>query len=151
VVSLCKKWNLTLRLRVRHNGLMLDLSLSRQEGTFSSRYSWWTCADSRLRCHCILDDNFLPARVSLDGWEGKAAFRPLLTMSRTQFSKRLIKPRSRRCKNSQRPHAFQLQKFGDAWEGIWDLLSSICIGFPTAWQRRNGKFELIDQSNYSDA
>jgi hypothetical protein len=72
-------------------------------------------------------------------------------LSTTQFSRPLVKPRSHQCGNSQSPCEFQLQQFGDAWRGILDLLSSIWTGFPTAWQRRNGKFELIDQSNYSDA
>jgi hypothetical protein len=75
VVSLRKKWNLGLRLNVRHNGPMLNLSLSQQKGTFSSRNSWWTCAGPRLRCLCILDGNFLPARVSLDDWEGRVTIR----------------------------------------------------------------------------
>jgi hypothetical protein len=39
---------------------------------------------------------------------------PFPTMSTTQFSKRLIKPRSRQCENSQRPCVFQLQQFCDA-------------------------------------
>jgi hypothetical protein len=71
-------------------------------------------------------------------------------LSTMQFSRHLIKPRSRQCKNSQSPCAFQLHQFGDAWRGPLDLLSSICTGFPTAWQRSNGKFELVDQSNYLD-
>jgi hypothetical protein len=72
-------------------------------------------------------------------------------MSTTQFSKCLTKPRSCQCRNSKMPRAFQLQQFGDALRDPWDLLSSICPGFPIVWQRRNGKCELIDQSNYSDA
>jgi hypothetical protein len=76
---------------------------------------------------------------------------PLPVLSTTQFSRPLIKPSSRQCKNSKSPCAFQLQQFDDAWQDLLDLLSSICTGFPTAWQRCNGKFELIDQSNHSDA
>jgi hypothetical protein len=39
---------------------------------------------------------------------------PLPMLSTTQFSRPLIKSRSRQCMNSQSPCAFQLQQFGDA-------------------------------------
>jgi hypothetical protein len=75
MISLCKKWKLTLRLNVWHNRSMLDLSLSQYEGTFSSRNSWWTCAGPRIRCHRILDGDLLPWRISLEGSERRAALR----------------------------------------------------------------------------
>jgi hypothetical protein len=55
---------------------MHNLSLSQQEGTFSPGDSWWTCAGSRIRCNRILDGDLLPWRVSLEGLERRAAFRP---------------------------------------------------------------------------
>jgi hypothetical protein len=54
---------------------MHNLSLSQQEGTFSPGYSWWTCAGHLIRCNRILNRDFLPWRVSLEGSERKAAFR----------------------------------------------------------------------------
>jgi hypothetical protein len=114
VTSLCKKSNLTLRFNVHHNGSTLDLSLSQQEGNFSSRDSWWTCAGPRLRCHCILADNFLLAPVSLDGWEGRAALRPSLD----DIDKAILQALD------QIPFA-----------SVQELAKATCISIATVWRR----------------
>jgi hypothetical protein len=114
VASLYKKRNFTLRLDVRHNRSTLDLSLSQQEGTFSSRDSWWTYVGHRIRCRYLLDDNFLLARVSLDGWEGRAAFRPPPDDLDNAILQAL----------DQTPFA-----------SMWELAKATCISTATVWRR----------------
>jgi hypothetical protein len=69
---------------------------------------------------------------------------PLRRLSTTQFSKPLMKPRLCQCTNQQSPRAFYVQQFDDAWQGLWDSLSSIYTESPTPSQMHNDKFESIN-------
>jgi hypothetical protein len=145
-----QKRKLMFRLNVWHNGSMHNLSLSQQEGTFSSHHSWWTCAGPRLRCRCVLDGNFLPASHWTAGKEERHSD-PLPMLSTTQFPKPIVKSFSHQCGNSQSPCIFHVQRFGDGWRIPWDFLSSIKLASLSTWQMRSDKFESIGQTNCPDS
>jgi hypothetical protein len=52
-------------------------------------------------------------------------------LSTTQFSKPLIKLRSRQYENSQSPRAFHVQRFGDRWRALWICRQALTLGSPS--------------------
>jgi hypothetical protein len=108
-----------LRLNISQNGSTHNLSLSQQEWTFSPGNSWETCVCHRIWCSDILNSDLLPSRVSLDGSERRATFRPYLdvidnailqAMNQTQFA------------------------------SVWELAKSVCISCAIVWLRLTWSF-----------
>jgi hypothetical protein len=122
VISLCKKWKLILRLNVRQNWSTHSLSLSQQEETFSPGNSWWTCARSRIRCNCLLNSDVLLVRVSLEGSERRAAFKPPPDVINNAI----------------------LQAFNQIpFTSVRELAKSMCISPATVWRRLTGSLGFV--------
>jgi hypothetical protein len=68
---------------------------------------------------CVLDGNFLSVRVSLDGWEGRAAFTPPPDAIDNAILQALLKT----------PFA-----------SVQELATSMCILITTIWRRLTGSF-----------
>jgi hypothetical protein len=112
-----QKRNLMLRFNIWQNGSTHNSSLSQQERTFSPGDLWWTCASPRIRCSRIFDDDVLPSRVSLEGSERMAAFRPHPDVIDNAILQAL----------NQTPFA-----------SVQELAKSMCISRETIWQRLTG-------------
>jgi hypothetical protein len=101
---------------------MHNLPLSQQEETFSQGDPWWTCAGPWLRFNQLLNSDVLSVRLSLEGSERRAAFRPppdvidnaiLQTLNQIQFP------------------------------SVQELTKSMYISRATIWQSLTGRLEFV--------